>query len=154
MQSNFGSVSKIWTGTKHFGTCKRTRHKLRNSDQWAFLNHFNVLFKFEPSTSRFLKFSQISPACLIWPFLIIGYCVYLQYKISIWNKQIENILIVGCCDLSSCMNSSEIQSKSRGKVKRASSYVYNNNQPCSDHLSNFQSFQGFIHSHSKFSIFY
>ena len=23
----FGLAQKIWTGTKHFGTCKRTRHK-------------------------------------------------------------------------------------------------------------------------------
>ena len=22
----FGATQKIWTGTKHFGTCKRTRH--------------------------------------------------------------------------------------------------------------------------------
>ena len=27
MQSNFGAGSKILTGTKHFGTCRRTRHK-------------------------------------------------------------------------------------------------------------------------------
>ena len=27
MQSNFWAGSKIWTGTKHFGTCRRTRHK-------------------------------------------------------------------------------------------------------------------------------
>ena len=24
----FGLAQKIWTGTKHFGTCKRTRHKI------------------------------------------------------------------------------------------------------------------------------
>ena len=27
-QNNFGQTQKIWTGTKHFGTCRRTRHKL------------------------------------------------------------------------------------------------------------------------------
>ena len=30
MQSNFWAVSKNWIGTKHFGTCKRTRHKSAN----------------------------------------------------------------------------------------------------------------------------
>ena len=27
MQSNFWAGPKNWIGTKHFGTCKRTRHK-------------------------------------------------------------------------------------------------------------------------------
>ena len=27
----FGPTQNIWTGTKHFGTCKRTRHKFPKS---------------------------------------------------------------------------------------------------------------------------
>ena len=57
---------------------------MRNSEQWLFLNYFSAFLKFEPLTSRFLKFRQISLAFLIRPFLIIGYCVYVRCFKNSW----------------------------------------------------------------------
>ena len=31
----FELTQKIWTGTKHFGTCKRTRHKINRNWSWV-----------------------------------------------------------------------------------------------------------------------
>ena len=31
LHTNHGLAQNIWTGTKHFGTCKRTRHEIPNS---------------------------------------------------------------------------------------------------------------------------
>ena len=36
----FGPAQKIWTGTKHFATCKRTRHKIL---QWRTFQKFDQL---------------------------------------------------------------------------------------------------------------
>ena len=40
------------------------------------INFFDAFLKFEPLDAGFLKFPEISARNLIWPFLIIGYCVY------------------------------------------------------------------------------
>ena len=39
MQSNFGLTQKIWTGTKRFATCERTRHK------WLLMKLWGSFFK-------------------------------------------------------------------------------------------------------------
>ena len=40
MHQIFGLAQKIWTGTKHFGTCKRTRHKAERPKTKGSTNFF------------------------------------------------------------------------------------------------------------------
>ena len=47
-----------------------------------------MFLKFDLLTSRFLKNLQISLVFLIWPFLIIGYCVYFFRRLTHWCLQL------------------------------------------------------------------
>ena len=47
-----------------------------------FLKFFDVFLKFNLPSACFLNFAQNSTLFLIWPFLIIGYCVYIALLCS------------------------------------------------------------------------
>ena len=58
-----GLAQKIWTGSKHFGTCKRTRHN-STWNSWSVLCALNLLSTFWQKLVIFGKVPSITPSQL------------------------------------------------------------------------------------------
>ena len=72
----FGLAQKIWTGTKHFETCKRTRHNWLLIQTRSFILFFSFIYHQYSTGKAFLR-------CLIRPLLPSS----LQVRTTVWSLE-------------------------------------------------------------------